>query len=754
MKTKKIWELEDYKGYMPSEHDLIPAIDVNGDADSTTDFDWDPKAPGAYDNAVTRKLTFGQIKEQMTLMSAKALCNVLGTTLETLTGYKQEPEPTPQSEPEQTGSETGAAAESEEDGPVIPPNGLAYIINHAYSWLDRNLIDLTGYLEEYIAICIRDAENGIRTRSASSPALFNSLRMTKYVNVHWFDTILSTLSDAILGLDNGAFSWLETLIAGVILPKVGLPDDYIKIGTDGRYHCPGPVFKSIDAEQQFDNKECLPMYGRSVWEYSGSASEGSWSRYVYEEQDNVPAGYKNISVVEWDGFFFGGMYSILADNTFVDVLGPRAVVGGSIEGYKKAYIKADPDQITTVDFTFCGIGYNSDDKKAIESSYPALLYKGTDPETGAVVYINWPGTRTGGGSIPSLHKQFYETKADWDKAWADFRGEVPPAAPAHFPAYGRVGVPALKSGTGEINLLEDGPTLHRYVAPSDNSVLWVDSYLIDGGYYTVPEKYTVDDGDGWYGEKAEIAADGTWKFYAAKDGYRGDPGEERVEEIVEWVKNVDDSGVVTQVRFAGEPPVPEDYCEKFTYITILDPDTPLPKAPINISVDRAFLDETLRVRYGNDLFGDADSTTMLGNLRTVTWTKMGNDWVPDVQYHWTSKILVKTANLNKFIEANACGLEGTTADFRVTNFKWTHEESVRTDRSFWAGALMANFTGAQLEKALGNLIFNKLNPKQSNLSPVETSPVDNSYNGDNATAPVEPVADGNDDRDPSNPDQR
>lgn len=752
MKTKKIWELEDYKGYMPSEHDLIPAIDVNGDADSNTDFDWDPKAPGAYDNAVTRKLTFGQIKEQMTLMSAKALCNVLGTTLETLTGYKPEPEPTPQPEPEQTGSDTGATAESEEEGPVIPPNGLAYILNHAYSWLDCNLIDLTGYLEEYIAMLIRDAENGVRTRSAS-PSLFNRLRMTKYVNIHWFDTILNTVSDAILGLDNGAFSWYETLAAGVVLPKLGLPNDYIKIGMDGRYHCPGPVFKSIDAEQQFDNKECLPMYGRSVWEYS----EGSWSRYVYEEQDNVPAGYKNISVVEWDGFFFGGMYGILAYNSVLDVLGPRAVVGGSIEGYKKAYVKADPDQITTVDFTFCGIGHSSVIRTA-KPSYPALLYKGADPETGAVVYTNWPWARGFEGEGDRLNKQFYETKADWDKAWANFEGEILPAAPAHFPSYGKVGVPALKSGTGEINLLEDDPTLHRYIAPSDNSVLWVDSYLIDGGYYNVPEKYTVDDGDGWRGERAEITADGTWKFYAAKPsaekGDSGDSEEERAEEIVEWVKNVDGSGVVTQVRFVGEPPVPEDYCERFTSITLLDPDTPPPiKAFINISVDRAFLDETLLVKYGNDLFGDVDSPTRLGNLRTVTWTKVGNDWVPDVQYHWTSKILVKTANLNKFLEANACGLEGTTADFRVTNFKWTHEESVRTDRSFWAGAFQANFTGAQLEKALGNLIFNKLNPQQSDLSLVENSPVDNSYNGDNDPAP-EPVEDGNDGRDPSNPDQR
>lgn len=120
MQTKKIWELDDYHGNMPSEHDLIPAIDVNGDAEENSNW-----TEGDYSKAVTRKLNFGQVKTQMMQMAAKWITELGRTTAESLTGWD-------------------SATQSPKEQGEIPD--LAVIIKSIYGWINNNAVDIDGLL--------------------------------------------------------------------------------------------------------------------------------------------------------------------------------------------------------------------------------------------------------------------------------------------------------------------------------------------------------------------------------------------------------------------------------------------------------------------------------------------------------------------------------------------------------------------------------------------------------------------------------
>lgn len=161
VKAKKIWELDDYHGKMPSENDLIPAIDVNGDADPATDYNFDPENPEAYDKAVTRKLNFGQIKTQMMQMAAKWISLLGKSSADSLLGYDSE-----------TGTATGEGE-------------LAELINDLIKWLEDNALDVYSFLQLMESMRGRSAGSILPTRNSEGKAN-KSTRMTvaEYLAAH------------------------------------------------------------------------------------------------------------------------------------------------------------------------------------------------------------------------------------------------------------------------------------------------------------------------------------------------------------------------------------------------------------------------------------------------------------------------------------------------------------------------------------------------------------------------------------------
>lgn len=120
IKAKPIWELEDYQGNMPNNQDIMPIIDVDGDATNEDS----PEKVTDFSHAVTRKMTVSEIKDWMTYMTGKAAGRVFRTLFESITGYK--------SNPNEYTVKTG------EDETV--PTELATMLNLAYNYLMNNHI--------------------------------------------------------------------------------------------------------------------------------------------------------------------------------------------------------------------------------------------------------------------------------------------------------------------------------------------------------------------------------------------------------------------------------------------------------------------------------------------------------------------------------------------------------------------------------------------------------------------------------------
>lgn len=154
--TKPIWELPTYEGNMPSDNDIIPIIDVDGDAhDSNT---WKPE--DGYENAKTRKMTIGSVKEQMLNMTGQAIAQWGKTMMESLTGYSPDKvTPTPETTSRDTENVTPSTrstvrgdSESNVETPtqgtsVVKETALAFLLNHLYTYLndkDHKIIDLNG----------------------------------------------------------------------------------------------------------------------------------------------------------------------------------------------------------------------------------------------------------------------------------------------------------------------------------------------------------------------------------------------------------------------------------------------------------------------------------------------------------------------------------------------------------------------------------------------------------------------------------
>lgn len=236
MKSKKIWELEDYKGEFPSEEDILPVIDVNGDADQTSDWD------GKFDKAVTRQLSVGKVKTQMMQMAAKWITELGRTTAESLTGWD-------------------SATQSPKEQGEIPD--LAVIIKSIYGWINNNAVDIDGLLtlmEERIRGTRGDGGN-------NAQILINT-----YAKSDFLINLMKTLSGTLRSIN----SPIRDYIPNIPTLRHYFEESYgytLNQGVDGTWYVSagtypmyvkrdetGKIIKTLNVE----SKPCL-TYSRGVW---------------------------------------------------------------------------------------------------------------------------------------------------------------------------------------------------------------------------------------------------------------------------------------------------------------------------------------------------------------------------------------------------------------------------------------------------------------------------------------------------------
>lgn len=255
--TKPIWELPTYDGNMPSDNDIIPIIDVDGDAhDSNT---WKPE--DGYENAKTRKMTIGSVKEQMLNMTGRAIAQWGRTMMESLTGYSPDKvTPTP---------------ENTSGNSAVKETALAFLLNHIYTYLndkDHKIVDLNGVYDWLL--------------SAFTTNDFNFIDVwDQYFNTDE-DGLLGQMRDAAaegtLGLNNDVMHLLSPLLLSLfdssLFRQVQGIDDDGNIIVSGYFYHKGvdPSTTATDTLDLTDFGAYIPNDidpGRAPWSFArvGSA---------------------------------------------------------------------------------------------------------------------------------------------------------------------------------------------------------------------------------------------------------------------------------------------------------------------------------------------------------------------------------------------------------------------------------------------------------------------------------------------------
>lgn len=237
MQTKKIWELDDYHGNMPSEHDLIPAIDVNGDAEENSNWTKDD-----YSKAVTRKLNFGQVKTQMMQMAAKWITELGRTTTESLTGWD-------------------SATQSPKEQGEIPD--LAVIIKSIYGWINNNAVDIDGLLT-----LMEERLRGTRDDGGNNTQIL----INTYAKSDFLINLMKTLSGTLRSINSPVRDYIPNIPA----LRTYFENSYgytFNTGVDGTWYVSGglyPMYVKRDETGKIiktlnvQSKPCL-AYSRGAW---------------------------------------------------------------------------------------------------------------------------------------------------------------------------------------------------------------------------------------------------------------------------------------------------------------------------------------------------------------------------------------------------------------------------------------------------------------------------------------------------------
>ena len=718
VKAKKIWELKDYEGDFPSEDDIIPVIDVNGDADRSSDWD------GKFDKAVTRQLNFGKVKEQMTLMTAKAICRVVGTGLESFTGYTPEPEPAPEPnpEPEETGDEEitpkramrgGEAAagetpdaeadEQDEQQEPKPENGMAYILNHFYEYVNHHILDLDkGYEDMYYNTIHNElalsVENGKRVASQSViQRLFNN-----YCKLPFFDTTAETLADAVEQLDPTPFSFLRfTMVRSMGAVSVLPEDPYADIVLEddqAKYILPY-------AGTREDGTSAGTTSGRG--KHVRSFNSGDWlerrlaypAEYLDDVDPTTPAGtaYRTVADVQWNGFnpldvkfdiFEGGAFS------------------KDVSSFKKIYLRElTPNSLAEYPVKWCGVDAQG------ESLYDMSKIPGAkDPVE------PWGKYTT----------QFYTSRDEWDTLWkkyyADYKA-TGPTPPESFPAWSEDACPAMLTDPDAYHTNIDGMTFLLWIKVGTDdptvpaNVAWTlenPSFdLSDLGYE--PSGVLMS-----YSRAIKNLESGEWMFYCEDSG--------EIVPIKEYY--VSTTNKVT-VQFTGDAPEPMYYCAEYTSMV-----------PLRDVVD---LTDKTEVTFG-DLASDLYDRTVLGKIRNIKWTESEGTWIPEISYNCRTKAWVINSDLQLFKDAvmEYGGTDGSENPFTITMYTFDPRiTEFAIDSDFISGYIRDNLTGSQLATLIGNFsnrLFNG-NKTAAEFSINEPAPAGTEVQTDNATVSADTSAD-------------